>query len=78
MLTKTKIALATAVILGAASAAQANEPRDEYGGYKYGPYGQRMGTHSHWSTRRGFDFGFAFAPGHPRSWRHERDWRYRW
>jgi hypothetical protein len=78
MLTKTKIALAVAVILGAASAAQANEPRDEYGGYKYGPFGQRMGTHSHWGARRGFDSGFAFVPGHPRSWRHERDWRYRW
>ena len=32
MLTKTKIALATALILGTASAALANEPTDERGG----------------------------------------------
>ena len=40
MLTKTKVALAAALIFGAASAAQANEPRDEFGGYRVGPLGQ--------------------------------------
>ena len=48
MMSKITIALAAAAIFGAASAAQVNEPRDEYGGYKYGPMGQRMGTTSHW------------------------------
>jgi hypothetical protein len=75
MLTRTKIALAAAVILGAASAAQANEPRDEYGGYKYGPMGQRFGTTAHWRMPRGAYYGFAFAPWRHRVWHHERDYR---
>ena len=40
MLTKSKLAMAAVLILGAASAAQANEPRDEFGGYRVGPLGQ--------------------------------------
>jgi BA14K-like protein len=40
MMTKTKLALAAVVVFGAASAAQANEPRDEFGGYRVGPLGQ--------------------------------------
>jgi hypothetical protein len=40
MLTKSKLAIAAVLILGAASAAQANEPRDEFGGYRVGPLGQ--------------------------------------
>ena len=44
MMSKITIALAAAAIFGAASAAQANEPRDEYGGYKYGPMGQHFVT----------------------------------
>jgi hypothetical protein len=40
MFTKTKVAFAAALIFGAASAAQANEPRDEFGGYRVGPLGQ--------------------------------------
>ena len=70
MLTKTTIALAAAAIFGAASLAQANEPRDEYGGFRYGPMGQRMGTHSAWRGHRGAFYGFAFVPGHRRTWIH--------
>jgi hypothetical protein len=71
MMSKITIALAAAAVFGVVSAAQANEPRDEYGGYKYGPMGQRFGTTSHWRIHRGPDFGFAFVPGHHRVWRHE-------
>jgi hypothetical protein len=76
MMSKITIALAAAAIFGAASAAQANEPRDEYGGYKYGPMGQRMGTTSHWRRHNAPFFGFAFVPGHPRIWHREHDRRW--
>jgi hypothetical protein len=75
MMSKITIALAAAAVFGAVSAAQANEPRDEYGGYKYGPMGQRFGTTSHWRHNGPF-FGFAFVPGHHRVWRHEYDRRW--
>jgi hypothetical protein len=66
MLTKSKLAIAAVLILGAASAAQANEPRDEFGGYRVGPLGQSFqGANPvyHRSLRRG---GMAYdyaAPG---------------
>jgi hypothetical protein len=56
MLTKSKLAIAAVLILGAASAAQANEPRDEFGGYRVGPLGQSFeGANPvyHPSLRRG-------------------------
>jgi hypothetical protein len=56
MLTKSKLAMAAVLILGAASAAQANEPRDEFGGYRVGPLGQSFqGANPvyHRSLRRG-------------------------
>jgi hypothetical protein len=40
MLTRSKLAITAMLLLGAASAAQANEPRDEFGGYRVGPLGQ--------------------------------------
>jgi hypothetical protein len=44
MLTKTKIALAAAVILGSATAVLANDTdRNDVGGYHVGPLGQEMG-----------------------------------
>ena len=76
MMSKITIALAAAAVFGVVSAAQANEPRDEYGGYKYGPLGQRMGTTSHWRSHRIPDFGFAFVPGYHRVWHHEYDRRW--
>jgi hypothetical protein len=78
MMSRTTIALAAAAVLGFVSAAQANEPRDEYGGFKYGPMGQRLGGGPapwHWRGHR--NFGFAFVPGHSRVWRYERD-RHDW
>jgi|HubBroStandDraft_6_1064221.scaffolds.fasta_scaffold1602790_1 hypothetical protein len=58
MLTKSKLALAAALILGAASAAQAasENPSDPTRGFAYGPLGQRMGGRAvnpvdHLSTR---------------------------
>jgi Spy/CpxP family protein refolding chaperone len=60
MLTKSKLAIAAALVLGAASAAQAasENPSDPTRGFVYGPLGQRMGGHAvnpvdHLSTRRG-------------------------
>jgi hypothetical protein len=74
MMSKTTVALAAAAVLGFVPVAQANEPRDEYGGFKYGPMGQRMGGGTYWRGHRGMNF-FAFVPGHARVWRHERDYR---
>jgi Spy/CpxP family protein refolding chaperone len=58
MLTKSKLAIAAALVLGAASAAQAasENPSDPTRGFPYGPLGQRMGGHAvnpvdHLSTR---------------------------
>ena len=76
MLSRTAIALAAAAIFGAASVAQANEPRDEYGGYRIGPLGQRLGgTPFGWRHHRGAYFGFAHVPGHHRVWHHQVDHR---
>jgi hypothetical protein len=76
MLTKTAIVLAAAAIFGAAAVAQANEPVDEYGGYRIGPLGQRLGgTSFGWRYHRGGYFGFAHVPGHRRIWHHEVDHR---
>jgi hypothetical protein len=60
MLTKSKLAIAAAVILGAASAAQAasENPSDPTRGFPYGPEGQRVG-------------GKAVNPIHHLSTRHE-------
>ena len=81
MLTKIKLVAAAALMLGAASAAQAandNQSRDR-GGYDIGPLGQcfvppdcgREG----YRYRRGA-YGFAYVPeyhyGHHREWRWER------
>jgi hypothetical protein len=75
MLSRTKLALAAALILGAAGAAQAanDNQSDPNRGFAYGPLGQRMGGSAvnpvhHLSTRgkapRTTDEGaFAFAPG---------------
>jgi Spy/CpxP family protein refolding chaperone len=68
MLTKSKLAIAAALVLGAASAAQAasENPSDPTRGFAYGPLGQRMGGHAvnpvdHRSTRRGAG-AYAFVP----------------
>jgi hypothetical protein len=60
MLTRNKLAIAAAVILGAASAAQAasENPSDPTRGFPYGPEGQRVG-------------GNAVNPIHHLSTRHE-------
>jgi hypothetical protein len=60
MLTKSKLAFAAALILGAASAAQAanDNQSDPTRGFPYGPEGQRVGGDAvnpvhHESTRKG-------------------------
>jgi hypothetical protein len=60
MLTKSKVAIAAALILGAASAAQAGSENqsDPNRGFAYGPEGQRVG-------------GEAVNPVHHLSTRHE-------
>ncbi len=83
MFTKTKLALAAALIFGAASAVQAaseNDGGNETGGYRLGPMGQHFGGVNpvyHRSLRheyREYRYGsgpFAFFPGYRRHWRWE-------
>jgi hypothetical protein len=66
MLTKTKLAFAAALLLGAASAAQAanDNQSDSTRGYPYGPEGQRVGGRAvnpadHLSTRPGGPYAYA-------------------
>jgi len=81
MLTKIKVVAAAALMLGAASAAQAandNQSIDR-GGYDVGPLGQCFVPpdcgRSGYRYRSGA-YGFAYVPGyrygHRREWRHER------
>ena len=75
MLSRTKLALAAALILGAAGAAQAanDNQSDPNRGFAYGPLGQRVGGSAvnpahHLSTRGKVhrttgEGAFAFAPG---------------
>ena len=77
MFTKTKLALAAALIFGAASAVQAaseNDGGNETGGYRLGPMGQHFGGVNpvyHRSLRNGYRYDngpFAFVPGYRRHW----------
>lgn len=82
MLTKTKIALAAALVLGMASAAQAGSKDDpnSSGGFHVGPMGQFFGAPSartaspRWrlyERRHGMN-AYAFVPGYRhRVWRQE-------
>jgi hypothetical protein len=74
MLRKITMALAVAAIVGGASVAQANDnDRNDRGGFRYGPYGQRMGGtgfRPHWRGHTGAYFGLAYAPRHRRVWYH--------
>ena len=85
MLTKTKIAIAAAVVLGMASAAQAGSKDDpeSAGGFHIGPMGQFLGAPSartaspRWRLyeRRNGMNAYAFAPGYRyRVPRYERNW----
>src|ERR1700730_6563548 len=76
MFTKTKLALAAALVLGAASAVQASDHDNwnDTGGYRLGPMGQHFGGVNpvyHRSLRNGGPF--AFVPG-----RYHRTWRWEW
>jgi hypothetical protein len=76
----TKIALAAAIVLGAAAAAQAGSKDDfcaQCGGYHIGPLGQWFGgppfRRSYWGPGPfAYDYGYAYAPRHHRYWRYER------
>jgi hypothetical protein len=80
MLTKTKIALATALILGTASAALANDQTDERGGYQVQTWQQieqdqrafqnQIQRQSH-SGNAGSAFGYVVSPKHHRRASHE-------
>jgi hypothetical protein len=78
MLTTAKLALAAALVLGAASAVQANDnDRNDTGGYRVGPMGQHFGGANpvfHRSMRYGGS-AFAFVPGYRVPHRH---WRWEW
>jgi hypothetical protein len=77
MFTKTKLALAAALIFGVASAAQAaneNDGGNETGGYRVGPMGQHFSGANpayHRSMRYAHRYDnspFAFVPGYHRHW----------
>ena len=78
----TKIALAAALAIGAASLAQAASRDDNggntSGGYHIGPMGQWFGGPAfrprYWGYgyRRYTPYGYAYAPGYRRYWRYER------
>lgn len=76
MLTKTKIALATAIILGTASAALANDQTDERGGYQVQTW-QQIGQDQnriqgqHHTGNAGSAFGYVVAPKHSHRASHE-------
>jgi hypothetical protein len=65
MFTKTKLALAAALIFGAASAVQAaseNDGGNETGGYRLGPMGQQFGGVNpvyHRSLREGYRYRYG-------------------
>jgi hypothetical protein len=82
MFTTAKLALAAALVLGAASAVQANDnDRNDRGGFRIGPMGQHFGGANpayHRSMRYG-DGAFAFVPGYPsRHYRTWDNWRWDW
>ena len=74
MLTKTKIALATALILGTASAALANDQTDERGGYQVQTW-QQIGQDQNRIQRQhhnaGSAFGYVVSPKHTHRASHE-------
>jgi hypothetical protein len=65
MLTKTKIALATALVLGTASAALANDQTDERGGYQVQTWQQIGQDQRQYHTgNAGSAFGYVVSPKH--------------
>jgi hypothetical protein len=82
MFTTAKLALAAALVLGAASAVQANDnDRNDRGGFRVGPMGQSFGGANpayHRSMRYGYgDGAYAFVPDF-RASRHHRTWGWDW
>jgi hypothetical protein len=80
MLTKTKIALATALVLGTASAALANDQTDERGGYQVQTW-QQIGQdqrdvqnqiqRQYHAGNAGSAFGYVVSPKHTHRASHE-------
>ena len=67
MLTKTKIALATALILGTASVALASNENDEQGGYQVQTWqqiGQDQIQKQYHTGNAGSAFGYVVSPKH--------------
>jgi opacity protein-like surface antigen len=81
MSTMTKLALAAALVLGAASAVQANDiDRNDRGGFRVGPMGQHFGGANpayHRSMRYGDD-AYAYVPGYRVPYNHHRTWGWDW
>jgi hypothetical protein len=74
----TRIALAVALVFGAAAVAQASSSRDDNGGnsggYHIGPYGQWLGGPAFRPYFWGYRYRGAYAY-EPR-YRYRRNWRY--
>jgi hypothetical protein len=81
MSTMTKMAFAAALVLGAASVAQASDTdRNDRGGFRVGPLGQEFqGANPayHRSMRYG-DGAYAFVPGYQIPTRHYRTRGWTW
>ncbi len=75
MFTKTKMALAVALVLGAASAVQASDTRNDTGGYRVGPLGQTFqgANPAYHRSARGAG-AYAFVPRHRPEGRFDRNW----
>jgi hypothetical protein len=71
MLTKTKIAFATALILGTASAALAGDQTDERGGYRVQTWQQIEQDQRAIQNHGGSAFGYFVAPKHGHRASHE-------
>jgi hypothetical protein len=72
----TRIALAGALVLGAATVAQASSSRDDNGGnsggYHIGPYGQWLGGPAFRPRYWGYRGDYAYEP----RYRYHRYWRF--
>jgi hypothetical protein len=78
MFTKTKLALAAALVFSAASAVQASNDNEEKGGYRLGPMGQQFGGVNpvyHRSLRHAYRYhdggAFAYVPGYRLHWQRD-------
>jgi hypothetical protein len=75
MFSMTKLALAAALVLGAASAVQANDSdRNDRGGIRVGPLGQEFPANPAYHRSMRYGDIYAYVPGYRIPSRHYRTW----